>query len=60
MKKTYITPELEDLNMNYQFSLLAGSLLSDDEAVINNENIGIDEDGSLDPDSREFHFFEED
>ena len=56
-----MTPITEEIKLNYQFSLLAGSLLNnDDEAIIESGDITIDDDGSLNPDAREFDFDEED
>ena len=59
MKKIYMTPVAEEIKLNYQFSLLAGSLLNDsDEAIIDSGDITIDDYG-LDPDAREFFDFDE-
>lgn len=61
MKKTYMTPITKEIKLNYQFNLLTGSLLNnDDEAIIESGDITIDEDGSLDPEAREFDLDEED
>jgi len=61
MKKIYMTPIAQEIKLNYQFNLLTGSLLNnDDEAIIESGDITIDEDGSLDPEAREFDLDEED
>jgi hypothetical protein len=63
MKKIYMTPVAKEIKLKYQFSLLANSVTLDGDDnstdIIDAGDI-IDNDGSLDPDSREFDFDEED
>ena len=50
-----MTPVAEEIKLNYQYSLLAGSLLDgNDEASIVDEIDIVDTGGLLDPESREF------
>lgn len=56
-----MTPELEEIMLNYQYSLLSGSLLNvDDEAEIVDDGDIIDVGGILDPDARSFDLDDED
>ena len=55
MRKTYMTPVAEEIKLNYQYSLLTGSLLDvNDEASIVDEIDIVDTGGLLDPESRDF------
>ena len=57
MKKTYISPVSEEILLNYQPNLLAGSLIDvNDEAEIVDDGGGeiIDVGGILDPDAHAF------
>ena len=55
MKKIYISPVAEEVKLNYQYSLLTGSLLdTNDEATIVDDIDIVDTGGLLDPESREF------
>ena len=55
MKKTYISPIAEVIKLNYQYSLLVGSLLDvNDEATIVDDIDIVDTGVLLDPESREF------
>ena len=55
MKKTYISPVAKEVKLNYQYSLLTGSLLdTNDEATIVDDINIVDTGGLLDPESREF------
>ena len=59
MKKTYISPIAEVIKLNYQYSLLVGSLLDvNDEATIVNDIDIVDTGGLLDPESHEFFLTE--
>ena len=59
MKKTYISPIAEVIKLNYQYSLLAGSLLDvNDEATIVDDIDIVDTGGLLDPDAHVFMFDE--
>ena len=59
MKKTYISPIAELIKLNYQYSLLTGSLLDvNDEATIVNDIDIVDTGGLLDPESHEFFLTE--
>jgi hypothetical protein len=59
MKKTYISPIAEVIKLNYQYSLLTGSLLDvNDEATIVNDIDIVDTGGLLDPESHEFFLTE--
>ena len=59
MKKTYFSPIAEVIKLNYQYSLLAGSLLDvNDEATIVDDIDIVDTGGLLDPDAPEFLFDE--
>ena len=65
MKKIYMTPVSKEIKLKYQFSLLANSVTldgSDNSTDIIDDGTGdlIDTGGTLDPDSREFDFDEED
>ena len=61
MKKTYISPVAEEILLNYQLNLLAGSLIDvNDESEIVDDGDIIDVGGILDPDSHEFDFEFED
>ena len=55
MKKTYMTPVAEEIKLNYQYSLLTGSLLNaNDEATIVDDIDIVDTGGLLDPDAHVF------
>ncbi len=55
MKKTYISPIAEVIKLNYQYSLLVGSLLDvNDEATIVDDIDIVDTGGLLDPDAHVF------
>lgn len=59
MKKTYISPIAEVIKLNYQYSLLTGSLLDvNDEATIVDDIDIVDTGGLLDPDAHVFMFDE--
>ena len=64
MKKTYMTPIAQEIKLKYQFSLLSNSITSDlidNNQVIIDDGGGtiVDNDGTLDPDAREFDLDEE-
>ena len=61
MKNIYIAPVVEEIVLKNQFSLMAGSLLNNDDQAIVDLGGGpveeiIDTGGVLDPDAREFDF----
>jgi hypothetical protein len=64
MKKTYMTPIAQEIKLKYQFSLLSNSITSE---LIDNNTVTIDDgggtivdnDGTLDPDAREFDLDDE-
>ena len=64
MKKTYMTPIVKEIKLKYQFSLLSNSITSDlidNNQVIIDDGGGtiVDNDGTLDPEAREFDLDEE-
>ena len=64
MKKTYMTPIAQEIKLKYQFSLLSNSITSDlidNNQVIIDDGGGaiVDNDGTLDPEAREFDLDEE-
>ena len=64
MKKTYMTPIAQEIKLKYQFGLLSNSITSDlidNNQVIIDDGGGtiVDNDGTLDPDAREFDLDEE-
>ena len=61
MKKTYMSPQCEEIKLNSSYSLLSNSnSIKGMGDLADVEYGGIDEDGSLDPASREFDEFDED
>lgn len=60
MKKTYMSPQCEEIKLNNRCTLLNGSGVKGMGDLADVEYGGIDEDGSLDPASREFDEFDED
>jgi hypothetical protein len=64
MKKIYMTPIAQEIKLKYQFSLLSNSITSE---LIDNNTVTIDDgggtivdnDGTLDPDAREFDLDDE-
>ena len=62
MKKIYMTPIAQEIKLKYQFSLLSNSIPSDliDKVIIDDGGGTIvDNDGTLDPEAREFDLDEE-
>ena len=60
MKKTYMSPLCEEIKLNSHYTLLSGSGVSGGDGLVDAGYGGIDENGELDPASREFDEFDED
>lgn len=61
MKKTYMSPLCEEIKLNSSYSLLSNSnSIKGMGDLADVEYGGVDENGTLDPSSREFDEFDED
>ena len=60
MKKTYMSPLCEEIKLNNRCTLLNGSSIKGMGDLADVEYGGVDENGTLDPASREFDELDED
>ena len=61
MKKTYMSPQCEEIKLNNRYSLLSNSNSIKGMGDLEDVDFGgVDETGTLDPASREFDEFDED
>ena len=60
MKKTYMSPLCEEIKLNSRCTLLNGSSIKGMGEMADVGYGGVDDDGELDPASREFDEFDED
>ena len=54
MKKKYTSPLCEEINLNSHYFLLSGSGVSGGDGVVDAVYGGVDEDGDMDPASRDY------